>query len=146
MTFPKIRLLARLGRQVRELLEADPFRGWPVVRSSPDYGLKKRLVYYKFSGRGVDLVCDEDERIRSIFVHRDGSDVLTEVDYNSQRSHILDLFGEPDRSGAASRFPGIGERGPWDRFIVENGVVHFQYCVGRDAINTITLMRHDVVP
>ena len=62
------------------------------------------------------------------------------------RGAVLDLLGAPEKSGAAVQIPGIGERGPWDRFSLARGTLHVQYTLKCDAIDMITLMRADVVP
>lgn len=146
MTTPEPRLAAFLGRHIRELLAADPFAGWPMRRSLEEEGLPRKEVWYEFDGRGVEVICDEDERIRSIFLHRGGGEVVSDLSFALSRQRVLDHFGPAGCSGPVTRIPVLGDRGAWDRFIREDAVVHVQYRLDRDAIDQITLMRPDAVP
>ncbi len=133
-----------LGGSIDELLRANPFASWKFVRSVEDD--PKVEFRYEFVERGVEVVCDEADCVQTIFVHRDGcGEPLTEIPFRSTRQQVLSRFGAPTRSGGAVSLPGIGRRGPWDRFSLDGHLVHVQYCVDRDEVEIITLMRPDAI-
>ena len=138
-----MRLAAYLGRDITELLNAEPFASWHAVRTVETDSTHE--VRYEFDGHGFEVICDLLNSIKSIFIHRDGAS-LVEIPFVMGRKQVLERFGLPAESGGATRFPGIGELGPWDRFPLPVGVLHIQYCAGKDEIDLITLMRPDVVP
>lgn len=137
-------LVAYLGRHVDELLRAEPFSGWRVVRSvetDPD-----PEVWYEFEARGVEVICDERERIKSMFLHRGEGESLAGVPFSTRRQDVLARFGTPTTSGGPVRIPVLGDRGAWDRFTLPEGALHVQYRADRDEIDLITLIRPDAVP
>ena len=137
-------MLGYLGCPVGELLRAQPFSRWHAVRSVEND--PKPEVRYEFEGRGIEVICDEFERIRTVFLHRGDGESLVDVPFTLGRKEVLERFGTPAKSGGAARHPGIGDRGAWDRFTLQEGTLHIQYAVGRDEIDMITVMRADVVP
>jgi hypothetical protein len=134
-----------LGAPVNELLAAPPFSAWNATRSIEE-DLPKREIWYEFEGHGVDVICDENERIRTIFLHRGDGEVLSEISFSSDRRKVLERFGPPTQSGATVRIPVLGERGAWDRFTLPSASLHVQYRADRDEIDMVTLMRPDSVP
>jgi hypothetical protein len=125
-----IGLAGYLGRNVGELLRSEPFSGWSVVRSVENDSRPE--VWYEFEGHGVEVKCDGDEWIRTMFLHRGGDgESLIDVPFAMSRSQVLERFGSPEKSGGSLRFPGIGDRGAWDLFALPEGVLHIQYGVGR---------------
>lgn len=141
-----MRLADYLGRHIGELLRAEPFSGWNAVRSVEND--PKPEVRYEFEGRGVEVICDELDRIKTVFLHRGGDgESLVDVRFGMARTQVLVRFGTPGKSGGAVLIPGIGDCGAWDRFpLPEGGVLHIQYNTVRDEIDLVTLMRSDVVP
>jgi len=133
-----------LGRAVGELLKAEPFSGWHAVRSVESD--PKPEIWYEFAGHGVEVICDGGDRIQTVFLHRGDGESLIDVPFTLGRRAVLDRFGTPAKSGGASRIPGIGDRGPWDRFTIPKGTLHVQYRTERDEIDMMTLMRSDAVP
>lgn len=134
-----------LGRHVSELLAVPPFAQWEVARSTEE-DLPKKEVWYEFEGHGVEVICDEDERIRSIFLHRGDGEALADLAFTSGREKVVAHFGPPARSGKAVKLPVLGDRGAWDRFVAPAWVIHVQYRLDRDEIDMVTLMRPDAVP
>lgn len=140
-----MRLADYLGCHIGELLKSEPFSGWHAVRSVEND--PKPEVWYEFEGHGVEVICDEFDRIKTVFLHRGGDgESLVDVTFGMPRSQVLGHFGPPEKSGGPVRLPGIGDRGPWDRFALPEGVVHVQYSTVRDEIDLVTLIRPDVVP
>jgi hypothetical protein len=143
-----VRLARYLGQNASCLLEAEPFKNWPVERSVDDDS-DPPDVEYTFVGCGLELNCDrEDERVRSIFLEAEAhaGTVLSEVPFHLRRHEVLARFGSPSKSGEGFSDPILGDFGPWDRFRSPEYAVHVQYKAGSDSIEMITLMRNDVVP
>jgi hypothetical protein len=138
-------ILAYLGAHVSDLLAIPPFSGWEV-RRSVEADLPSKEVWYEFEGHGVEVICDETERIRAIFLHRGDGEALSEIAFSLSRREVLDLLGVPSKSGAATRIPVLGDKAAWDRFAVPAGSVHVQYRLDRDEIDMITLMRLGTEP
>lgn len=133
-----------LSRAIHELLKDEPFSGWQVVRSvETDPRLEVR---YEFDGHGVEVVCDEHERIRTVFLHRGDGERLVDISFAMRRAQVLARFGIPAESGHRGRIAGLGDHGAWDRFALPQGVLHVQYGVERDEIRMVTLIRADAVP
>jgi phage tail tube protein FII len=103
-------------------------------------------VWYAFGARGVDVICDEDESVRTIFLRAGVDELLSETSFSLTREEVLALFGSPSKSGAATRHVVLGDSGAWDRFDLETATIHFQYRLDSGGIEMITLMRPDAVP
>jgi hypothetical protein len=140
-----MKLAKYLGVHVSTLLASEPFSGWPVKRSL-EGDLPKKEVWYEFDEDGVEVICDEDESIRTIFLHARVDESLSEISFSLSRTEVLDRFGPASKSGAATRHPVLGESGAWDRFNLGTMTIHFQYRVDFDEIELVTLMRPDAAP
>jgi len=127
------------------LLQSEPFTAWTVTRSVED-DLPVIEIRYVFTDHGVELVCDEDERIRTIFVHSGADEALSGIPFTTGRREVLKRFGTPSKSGAPTHHPKLGKSGAWDRFAHPSMMIHVQYRPDSDSIAMITLMRPDAVP
>ncbi len=145
MTTSNVELARFLGAHVRDLFAISPFSGWAFTRSVEEE-LPKKEIWYEFEGHGVEVICDVDERIRSIFLHRGDGEAISEVAFSLNRREVLSRFGSPSKSGSAVRIPALGDKGGWDRFKLPAGSIHIQYRLDRDEIELITLMRRDAEP
>ena len=116
-----------------ELLAIPPFSGWAVTRSIEEDLPKKE-------------VCDEAERIRTIFLRGGDGEALSEVSFSLGRREVRERYGSPSKSGGPVRIPALGDRGAWDTFTLPAVSIHVQYRVDRDEIDMITLMSPDAVP
>lgn len=137
-----------LGRDVSRLLEAEPFKHWPVEYFVDD-DADPPVAGYIFLGCGLQINCDRgDERVRSLFLEKEEHDgeVLSELPFKQDRARVLARMGTPSKSGAGFSNPILGDFGPWDRFRRSDFTVHVQYTTDSEAIEKITLMRNDVVP
>jgi hypothetical protein len=98
----------------------------------------------------MDFVCDEEDRVRSIYLFSDKARCFEEgvddLPFASSRQEVLSRFGSPSKSGGKISDPTLGEYGAWDRFTRPGYVVHVEYRLDADGIGKITLMRADVVP
>lgn len=131
------------------MLEAEPFSEWPVERSLED-GLPRRVVQYVFPKNGLELRCDEKEKISSIFLYSEEyggfDESLLDFPFSFRRSQVVDRLGLPSKSGSRLSDPILGEYGAWDRFSRADHVVHAEYRLDADSIKQITLMRADIAP
>lgn len=139
------RIVDFLGRAVEELLAVPPFAEWHSVRT---VGSEPRNeIRYNFEGRGVEVICDEFERIQTVFVHRDGEgESLIDVSFAMRRDQILKRFGMPTESGGATRIAVLGDYGAWDRFALSEGTLHVQYAFERDEIELVAMFIASVMP
>ena len=87
------------------------------------------------------MICDEAERIRTIFLHRGDGEALAGVAFSLTRREVLKRWGTPSKSGGPSRIPVLGDKGAWDRFTLPRGLV-FTFSTDWIAteIDMITLM------
>ena len=137
-------LLRYLGSGIAELLRAKPFVSWRAVRSVERD--PKTEIRYEFVGRGVEVVCDEADCVQTVFLHRGGSgECLVDIPFRIGRAQVLSRMGAPAKSGQPVCLPGIGKRGAWDRFALGDCLIHVQYCLGRDEVDLVTVMRKDAV-
>lgn len=137
-----------LGKPSAYLLEAEPFRGWPVERHV-DNESDPPEVGYVLTNVGLEFRCDsQDERVRTLFVTAAECQgiVLSEIPLYLCREDILERFGTPSKCGKGSTHPVLGNSGPWDRFQRSAYTLHVEYRTDADSIQMITSMRNDVVP
>jgi hypothetical protein len=140
-----VKLAGYLGEHSSKVLKSEPFARWTVTKSV-ETDLPTVEVRYVFNHHGIELVCDEDERVRTIFVHAGSDEELAEVPFTLGRHQVLERFGAPSQSGAPMQHPVLGKSGAWDRFASPSVTVHVQYRVDSDSIAMVTFMRPDVVP
>jgi hypothetical protein len=140
-----MRLVHYLGSHIGELLKSEPFCGWHSVRSVENDPTTE--IWYEFEGRGVEVICDAFDRIKTVFVRRGGDgESFVDVTFQMARSQVLERLGTPAKSGNAVRIHGIGDGGAWDRFVLPKAVLHIQYSTVSDEVDLVTLMRPDAVP
>lgn len=135
-----------LGKPASTLLMSSPFKYWKFKKTiSKD--LPEIRIHYVSARNKFSIICDDDERINTIFIESDDFDrELFSIPFSSSRNDVLSIFGAPSKSGEARRDPFLGEYGPWDRFDDARHSVHILYHAHADRIKTVTLMRADVVP
>jgi len=129
------------------MLTAYPFKNWNFKKSYDD---DLELINYIFTHNGIDIVCDRDNKISTIFLYADETrcfvEELQDIPLSATRQEVIDHFGVPSRSGTGISDPKLGEHGAWDRFSRPSYYIHFEYRANADRINLVTLMRADVVP
>lgn len=145
MPNPKIELSAYLGGGVQDLLSLPPFSAWKVTRSVEEE-LPEKEVYYEFEGHGVEIICDEAERIGTIFLHRGDGEALSPMPFSLSRKEVLARFGPPSKSSGPVHIPVLGERGAWDRFMISGSCLHVKYALERDEVEGVTFMTLSSVP
>ncbi len=138
-----------LGNPVSDMLTEVPFKNWSYEKSYVN-DLEKPIIDYVFGRNGLDIVCDEDDRVTTIFLYSDESryfaEGLQDIPFSATRQQTLERLGRPSKSGEGLSDPILGEYGPCDRFDKSDHSVHIEYRVDADRIRLITLMRADIVP
>lgn len=138
-----------LGEHVSKMRQGLPFKNWVVERSLEEC-LEEPIIHYVFQGRGVELRCDQDDKISAIFLltdeHNDFGEHLFEIPFSLNRAAVLEHFGKPSNSGDKVSDPVLGEYGAWDRFSRPGHAIHVEYWNNADRIKGITLIRGDIVP
>lgn len=137
-------LMDQLGVDAEQLLAKLPFSEWKYVKVEAFAPVHE--VRYKFDKQGIEVLCDESNYITAIFVRPGDGERLIGVSFALRRQDVVKYFGNPSRSGKAKHVAGLREYGPWDRFMLPSGVIHFAFRADRDEIEMITLMRTDVAP
>jgi len=131
------------------MLRDDPFKDW-VVERSLEKELDPPIIHYFFPRKGLELRCDDDEKISVIFLcsdeYNEFDDVLIEPRFSWCRQQVAEYFGSPSKSGGRSSHPILGDFGAWDRFTMPGYAVRFEYRMDSDSIRKITFMRNDVIP
>jgi len=131
------------------MLRDAPFKDW-VFERSLEKDLDPPIIHYVFPRHGLELRCDDDEKICVIFLYSNESDlfddVLIEPHFSWSRQQVVEYFGSPSKSGGRSNHPILGDYGAWDRFSMPGYTVRFEYEMDSDHIQKITFMRNDVVP
>ena len=138
-----------LGSHVSKILESEPFKNWPVERSVDD-DLDERIIHYVFNEHGLELRCDADENVSTIFLHSEEyngfDESISRIPFSLRREEVLERFGTPSKRGDKTSDPILGVCGAWDRFPRPNSAIHVEYRPDADEIKKITLIRGDVVP
>ena len=138
-----------LGRPASALLADSPFNQWPVEKSIEE-DLEPPVIDYVFPKHGLELRCDWDDTVNTIFLHAAQYGVVDEslfwLSFSSTRRQVRQRLGSPSKSGGPLNDAVLGPSGAWDRFTLSGHTVHDEYRVNSDCISMITLMRPDVVP
>lgn len=149
MTISLESLSKYLGMKATMLLGEPPFSEWAFTRSVDD-DLAELRINYVCETDGIDVVCDKNEDISTIFLHADElrhlSEDVEDMPFESSRQEVLTRLGAPSKSGERYSDPILGEYGEWDRFARPGYAIHIEYGIDEDVIRRITLMRADVVP
>lgn len=138
-----------LGLPTSVMLEASPFKLWPVEKSFEN-DLPEPIIHYVFPQHGLELRCDEADNVSAIFLYSDKFDgfdeSLFDVPFSTSRQQVRDRFGAPSKSGGKVSDPILGDYGAWDRFERSEHTIHIEYRADVDRIKKITLIRADIVP
>ena len=138
-----------IGSHISTMLESEPFKYWPVEKSVED-DLDEQIIQYVFNGNGLELRCDSDGIISSIFLLSEEyggfDESLFEIPFSLNRQQVHEILGTPSKSGEKINDPLLGEYGAWEHFTQPDSTIHIEYKIDADKINNITLMQNDVVP
>ena len=138
-----------LGNPTSTMLEASPFKLWPVEKSFED-DLPEPIIHYIFPQHGLELRCDRHDNVSTIFLYSDEfngfDESLLDAPFSSNRKKVIELLGAPSKSGGKISDPILGEYGAWDYFARLGHTIHVEYRVDTDCIKKITLIRADLVP
>lgn len=140
-----------LGKHISELLGTSPFAEWPFRTSAIDQE-EEHLISYVFEENGMEIKCDSNRRIETIFLHAEElggfDESLLDFLFTNPREHVREHLGTPSRCREGFTDETLGKFGPWDRYDYAdpNFSAHFQYTTSGTGIKMFTLMRGDVVP
>jgi hypothetical protein len=142
-----MRMAEYLGTDVSCILRSHPFKDWCFERSV-ERNLDEPRVYYVFKQRGLDIECDYNDVVSTIFIRREECDgfTLSEIPFSLVRREVLECLGVPSKSGGMITDPISGPQGGWDRFAHADFTIHIEYTNDTSGIKMITLMLNDVVP
>jgi hypothetical protein len=145
------KLAEYLGTEVAVFLNDERFKGWKVERTQENE-LEPPVVYYVFPERGLELECDADERICTIFLRTKDGDtfddklISPDLSLNWNRQQVLQHLGPPSWSGPEHTHQILGAYGAWNRFDRPRCVIHVKYLINADGIDEITLIRPERAP
>ena len=138
-----------LGKSALDILKEVPFKEWPVQRSV-ERDLDEPIIAYCFKKDGLELNCDQNEKIQVIFLYSEkygGFDEdLLAFPFSLARKEVLERFGKPSESREKISDPILGEYGASDRFSLTGLEMHVEYRTDADQIKNITLMLPEVTP
>lgn len=145
-----MRLSQHLGRDVSDLMNTEAISTWTYERSVDD-DAGYRAISYEFKDEGLELRCDSNEMVGTIFVYRRkfggfAAESVEGIPLSSKRAEVLEAMGSPTKHGRPLDDPQLGRYGAWDRFDRTSYAIHVQYQADADAIEMITLMHHSAVP
>lgn len=133
---------------IEVLLDCEPYKKWQVDISIDD-DTDNPILYYVFTENNLELLCDEDGRIRTAMLQVGNCanvEELLGIPFRSSLHQVREYYGTPSKKGERSSSPYLGESGAWDRFSLDGFVLHFEYGLENDEVVRITLMRNDVAP
>lgn len=140
------KLTKYLGQNSYALISSYPFNDW-VFDRTVDEDLPEKTVNYVESHGEFSMVCDSNEKIRAIFLKSSNFDEeFIGFPFSYSRDQVLSIMGAPSKSGAAYNDPILGKYGPWDRYDLHEYSMHVGYRADEDKIESVTLIRADVVP
>ncbi len=142
-------LASYLGKHASKLLADPPFQNWKFERTY-ETDLEEPLIDYVFAQHGIDIVCDREDRVNSLFLYFDERrffrETIKDIPFTLNRQEVFARLGAPCKSGSRLSDPVLGDYGAWDRFAHGGYFTHVEYQLDGDRIRKITLMRSDVVP
>lgn len=146
-----MKMVKYIGENISKLLDTKPFANWKFERFVEDDDMLEPGVDYIFYGHGLEVNCNDNDYIRTIFLHSDsygGTDKsLVDIPFSFTREKVLKYFNmPPERSKEGFVDPILGEIGGHDRFRLSDALVHIQYKPKIDEIKTITFMKEDAFP
>ena len=138
-------LVDYLGGHVSALLALPPFSAWEVTKSIEE-DIPKKEVWYEFEGHGVEVICDEAERIRTIFLRRGDGEALSGVPFGLSRREVLHRFGSPRRAELLYGFRCSATQEPGTGLLFQRARFTFNTRSTATRFDMITLMGRDVEP
>lgn len=142
-------LASMIDEDISIILDNETFRAWPYERFYEN-NLIEPLVDYTFPRHGIDIVCNRNEEIKTIFLYfdelRESAVAIKELLPSFAHKDVIQFLGEPEKSGSKFIDPILGNCGAWDRFQFVDHVVHIEYDFDLDTLRKITFMSKDTAP
>jgi hypothetical protein len=130
-----------LGLTLEQLLAL-----WPTLTVHDDQAEIQEAdtrAYARDPAGEFEVVFGDERVVDTVFVYRQSPLLAGRVPFASTRGDVLRRFGEPSVSGGAMTSQFLGPQGAWDRFDYPRFSLHFQYAVGTDRVNLVTVMTAD---
>lgn len=134
-----------LGRSVLDARTQQAFREYGLLpRFGPAAGLSR---CYLARDTGLEIAADGHGVVTTVFLHFYGDDGF--ASYRGEisggggtvprRAALWAALGRPAESGEAYRERYLGDFGPWDRWALEDCILHAQYALDGESLLRITL-------
>jgi hypothetical protein len=140
---------AYIGAPLAKLLQDPHLAGWQH-QSEVEDDLPDSIVCVSFPGKGLEVQCNLDQTIRSIFLSLDGPDAidaaLSPLDPALSRRQVRKRLGPTERSGEGHQHAILGTFGPFDRFLLTNALMHVEFHADADKMTLITFVCPSIAP
>ena len=107
-----------LGRDASNLLGDPQFKNWTFEKS---FETDLPLIDYVFAQDGFDFVCDDEDKVQSIFLYYDESRCFKEgvqgLPFTFSRQEVIARLGPPSKSGGRVSHPILGEYGAMESLL-----------------------------
>ena len=130
-----------LGLTVDELVARRPDL---IVHDDPsEIQVADTSAYLTVPDGEFEVVCNGQRVADTVFVFRQSPLLDGMIGFGKSRKDVLAQLGEPKASGGEMVDKYLGAQGAWDRFDYSEWSVHFQYCVGSDRVERLTVMTRE---
>ena len=127
-----------LGSTVEELVAWRPDL---IVHDDPsEIQVADTSAYVSDPDGEFEVVCNGKGLVDTVFVFRHSPLIDGMIGFGKSRKELLAQLGTPTASGGEVVDRYLGPQGAWDRFDYSEWSVHFQYVVGGDRVERITVM------
>jgi hypothetical protein len=89
----------------------------------------------------IHLHCEASEGVRAF-----AGALPVGLTSSMTRYEVRTLLGQPESSGGEVTLPVLGACPSWDRFAVDEGMVHVSYKIGASGLSLVTIMSRAVAP
>ncbi|MCZ8216781.1 MAG: hypothetical protein O9262_11105 [Cyclobacteriaceae bacterium] len=134
-----------LGKKVNEALTNSSEYSIKYNDLGADENIEPTWIVKAKDGR-YEMILSIDKMIRTIFIFPI-QDKLDGFDFEASkgRSFIIERMGTPSKSGQEMLLPILGTKGGFDRYDYNDYSIHFEYTLGQQRIEKITLMLPEVI-
>ena len=142
-----INFIEYLGKDISSILKISPFKSWIITQSRHD-DLAEIRIHYIFENKAIEIVCDKDNLIGTIFINVDKYDSFKffEIPFSSNRKKVLKQFGKPFKTQEMFNHSILGVFKKCDYFRQNQLVIAIDYKIKKNEIHNVTLMTNDFLP
>jgi hypothetical protein len=135
-------IFSLLGMTVKELVAWRPDL---IVHDDPsEIQVSDTSAYVTHPDGEFEIVCNGNGVADTIFVFRETPLLDGIVGFGKPRKEILAQLGVPSASGEEKVVKYLGAQGAWDRFDYSEWSIHFQFMVGSDRLEKLTVMTREI--